>query len=67
MATKLQAQGVRVVFCEANERVVTKLEKADVIGQEGTATHAGDLAAAVKVATAGPADAIAPPLPQISP
>lgn len=67
VATKLQAQGVRVVFCEANERVVTKLEKAGVIGQEGTATHAGDLAAAVKVATAGPADAIAPPLPQISP
>jgi SulP family sulfate permease len=47
---KLGRRGVKVVFCEANERVLGKLERAGVIGEQGI-LHQSHLAAALHLAT----------------
>ena len=48
-ANRLRQRGVVVIFCEANQRVLGKLERAGVIGTSGD-HHATDLAAAVRLA-----------------
>ena len=52
-ANKLRKSGVRVIFCEANERVLGKLERAGVIGMQGH-LYATDLPAAVQRAAGKP-------------
>ena len=47
---KLGRRGVKVIFCEANERVLGKLERAGVIGEQGI-LHQSHLAAALHLAT----------------
>jgi sulfate permease, SulP family len=49
VAHKLGRRGVKVIFCEANERVLGKLERAGVIGEQGI-LHQSHLAAAVHLA-----------------
>lgn len=49
--SKLHAQGVQVVLCEANDRVLAKLKKAGVVGEVAVARHACDLPAAVALTT----------------
>jgi SulP family sulfate permease len=46
---KLGRRGVKVIFCEANERVLGKLERAGVIGEQGI-LHQSHLAAALHLA-----------------
>jgi len=46
-AHQLQKRGVTVIFCEANERVLGKLERAGVLGPQGQ-LHAADLSAALQ-------------------
>ena len=48
-ARKLRRRGVTVIFCEANERVLGKLERAGVIGQQGE-LHVSHLPAAIQLA-----------------
>lgn len=48
-ARKLRKRGVQIIFCEANERVLGKLERAGVIGEQGV-LHANHLSAAVHLA-----------------
>ena len=50
---KLGRRGVKVIFCEANERVLGKLERAGVIGEQGI-LHQSHLAAALHLATGHP-------------
>jgi SulP family sulfate permease len=50
---KLRKRGVKVIFCEANERVLGKLEKAGVIGEQGV-LYASQLLAAVHLASDNP-------------
>lgn len=45
-ANKLHKRGVQIIFCEANERVLGKLERAGVIGEQGV-LHESHLSAAV--------------------
>lgn len=52
-ANKLRKRGVTVIFCEANERVRGKLERAGVIGLQGH-RYSGDLPAAVQRAAGNP-------------
>jgi sulfate permease, SulP family len=47
---KLGRRGVTVIFCEANERVLGKLERAGVISEQGI-LHQNHLAAALHLAT----------------
>ena len=47
---KLGRRGVKVIFCEANERVLVKLERAGVIGEQGI-LHQSHLAAALHLVT----------------
>jgi SulP family sulfate permease len=46
---KLGRRGVKVIFCEANERVLAKLERAGVIGEQGI-LHQSHLTAALHLA-----------------
>ncbi len=46
---KLGKRGVSVIFCEGNERVLGKLERAGVVGEQGV-LHESDLSAAVRLA-----------------
>jgi SulP family sulfate permease len=48
-ARKLRKRGVKTIFCEANERVLGKLERAGVIGNHG-ALYESQLSAAVYLA-----------------
>lgn len=52
-ANKLHRSGMMVIFCEANERVRGKLERAGVIGLQGY-RYAEDLPAAVQRAAGNP-------------
>jgi SulP family sulfate permease len=47
---KLGRRGVKVIFCEANERVLAKLERVGVIGKQGI-LHQSHLAAALHLVT----------------
>jgi len=47
---KLGRRGVKVIFCEANEPVLAKLERAGVIGKQGI-LHQSHLAAALHLVT----------------
>ena len=49
IAGNLAHRGVRVVFCEANTRVRTKLERANLIGDGGSIHHADSLADAIAI------------------
>jgi SulP family sulfate permease len=49
-AASLEARGVHVIFCEANERVRRKLDKARAVGLSGKAEYHDELAAAVESA-----------------
>ncbi len=46
---KLGKRGVSVIFCEGNERVLGKLERAGVVGEQGV-LHESDLSGAVRLA-----------------
>jgi SulP family sulfate permease len=46
---KLGKRGVSVIFCEANERVLGKLERAGVVGEQGV-LHESHLSGAVRLA-----------------
>jgi SulP family sulfate permease len=48
-ARKLRKRGVKIIFCEANERVLGKLERAGVIGNHGV-LYESQLSAAVYLA-----------------
>jgi SulP family sulfate permease len=50
LSHKLGRRGVKVIFCEANERVLAKLERAGVIGEQGI-LHQSHLTAALHLAT----------------
>ena len=60
----LQARKVRVVLCEANERVYAKLEKAGVMEKLGRAGYQQDFGAAI--AGACPAGSPSMPTPALS-
>ena len=59
IAAKLAHRGVRVVFCEANTRVRTKLERAGMIGEGANVPHMETLADAIDEVASGTGSAVA--------